>query len=120
MEAMRREAGGIVGNALLQGDLSQGDRAYLAQLVAARTGLSPADAEQRVTRTITAAELAADAASAKAREAAEVARKVSHIPRYGCSCRCCSARFVPRSPRRGAGASAIRRCTRADPSDRPF
>ncbi len=77
MDAMRREAGGIVGNALLQGDLSQGDRAYLAQLVAARTGLSPADAEQRVTKTITAAKLAADAASAKAREAAEMARKVS-------------------------------------------
>ena len=74
---MRREAGGIVTNALVQGDLSQGDRTYLAQLVAARTGLPPADAEQRVTKTVTAAKLAADAASAKAREAAETARKVT-------------------------------------------
>jgi hypothetical protein len=77
MDAVRRETAGIFTNALAQGELSQGDRAYLTQLVAARTGLSQADAEQRVTKTVTAAKLTADAASAKAREAADVARKVS-------------------------------------------
>lgn len=76
-DAARREATAILANALMQGELSQGDRAYLAQMVAARTGLSPADAEQRVTKTATAAKLAADAAAAKAREAADAARKVS-------------------------------------------
>jgi hypothetical protein len=77
MDAVRRETAGIFANALAQGELSQGDRAYLTQLVAARTGLSPADAEQRVTKTAAAAKLTADAASAKAREAAEAARKAS-------------------------------------------
>lgn len=77
MDAVRRETAGVLANALLQGELSQGDRSYLTQLVAARTGLAPADAEQRVTKTTTAAKLAADAASAKAREAADAARKVS-------------------------------------------
>jgi hypothetical protein len=76
-DAGRREAAPILANALVQGELSQGDRAYLAQTVAARTGLSPADAEQRVAKTFTAAKLTADAATAKAREAADAARKVS-------------------------------------------
>ncbi len=56
------------------GEISQGDRRYLALLVADRTGLAPAEAEQRVTDTTTAARLAAEAAQAKAREAADVAR----------------------------------------------
>jgi hypothetical protein len=52
-----------------------GDKAYLAQLVASRTGLSDADAEQRVAQVSAAAKLAADAAAAKAKEAADTARK---------------------------------------------
>ena len=59
------------------GEMSQGDKAYLAQLVANRTGLSQADAEQRVAQVATAAKLAAEAAVAKAKEAAETARKAA-------------------------------------------
>ncbi len=57
--------------------MPQGDKAYLAQLVANRTGLSQADAEQRVAQVSTAAKLAAEAAVAKAKEAAETARKAA-------------------------------------------
>jgi hypothetical protein len=41
-------------------DLSAGDRAYVAQLVAARTGLSQADAEKRVNEVVTEAKTALD------------------------------------------------------------
>jgi hypothetical protein len=44
------------------GNVSDVDRAYLAQVVSARTGLPQADAEQRVNQTITRAKTAADAA----------------------------------------------------------
>ena len=73
---IRRETGSIMANALT-GELSQPDRAYLAQVVAQRTGLSPAEAEQRVTQTTNAAKAAADAAATKAREAADAARKAT-------------------------------------------
>jgi hypothetical protein len=75
--AMRTETARILANSLRQGELSAGDKSYLAQLVASRTGIAPADAEQRVTQTIEAARLSADAAAAKAREVAETARKAT-------------------------------------------
>ena len=53
------------------GDVSPPDKAYLAQLVAARTGLSQADAAKRVDDVIAQAK----AAELKAREAADAARK---------------------------------------------
>jgi len=56
----------IVTNALGSGELAEADRQYLGQLVAANTGLAPAEAEQRVTETFT-----------KAKEAADDARKAS-------------------------------------------
>ncbi len=58
--AARAEAGVILVHSLRQSDLSAQDRTYLAQLVAARTGLTQADAEQRVTDTVAAARQAAD------------------------------------------------------------
>jgi hypothetical protein len=48
------------------GDLSAADRTYVARLVAARTGLSQADAEKRVAEVITEAKQGLD----KARKAA--------------------------------------------------
>jgi hypothetical protein len=45
---VRGEAGRIFANALRRGDVSAPGRSYLAQLVAARTGLSQADADKRV------------------------------------------------------------------------
>ncbi len=50
-----------------------GDRTYLAQLVAARTGISQADAEKRVDDTMTRLKTA----EAKARQAVDVARKAT-------------------------------------------
>jgi hypothetical protein len=44
----RAEAGHIVANAWSTGTVPDADRSYLAQLVAARTGLPPADAQRRV------------------------------------------------------------------------
>lgn len=44
----RAEAGRIVARAVTNGNLDPNDRAYLAKLVAARTGISQQDAEKRV------------------------------------------------------------------------
>jgi hypothetical protein len=76
MTASRREANLILAQAATS-DLSPGDRAHLAQMVANRTGVSQAEAERRVTETTNAAKLASDAAAAKAKEVAEVARKTT-------------------------------------------
>lgn len=62
---VRREAQVIFAHSVAS-DIPAADRAYLAQLVAARTGLSQADAEKRVTDVIAQAKAAAD----KARKAA--------------------------------------------------
>ena len=67
------EAARILATALGKEGLSSDDRAYLAQLVAARTGLSQADAEQRVDRVVSQVK----AAETKAREAADAARKIA-------------------------------------------
>jgi hypothetical protein len=59
--SVRGEAGRIFANALRQGDISA-DKSYLAQLVAARTGLSQADAEKRVSDVFARAQQTADTA----------------------------------------------------------
>ena len=60
--SMRAEAGSIFANALRQKDVPAPDKTYLGQLVAARTGLSQTDAEQRVSDVLTQARQAADTA----------------------------------------------------------
>lgn len=61
--AATQEAGRILARGLTPGNtLSPVDRTYLAQLVAARTGLSQADAEKRVNDVIVQAQTAADTA----------------------------------------------------------
>ena len=57
----------------MQGEVSQDDRTYLANLVAARTGLSPQDAQARVDATLNKA----NELKAKAQKAADDARKAS-------------------------------------------
>jgi hypothetical protein len=59
--SVRGEAGRIFANALRQRDISA-DKSYLAQLVAARTGLSQADAERRVSDVFARAQQTADTA----------------------------------------------------------
>ena len=59
--AARREVGTILARALTQGDdMPASDRTYLAQLVAARTGLPPAEADRRITDVVTQAKAAID------------------------------------------------------------
>lgn len=63
MSAARAEVGRIFASAFQNGGDFQGlDRAYLAQLVAVRTGITPQQAEERVSATIERAKLAVDAA----------------------------------------------------------
>jgi hypothetical protein len=66
--AARNEAALILGNSLRQGNMSPADKSYLAQLIAAKTGISEPEAERRV-----------DDVYAQARDAADAARKaVAH------------------------------------------
>jgi len=63
MNATRREVSRIMAPSLLKGGtVSPADRTYLVKLVSARTGLSQADAEQRVDQVNTQAKTAADQA----------------------------------------------------------
>jgi hypothetical protein len=69
----RAEATRILATAFGESGVSAPDKTYLAQLVASRTGLSEAEAEQRVDTVIAQVK----AAEVKARQAAEAARKVA-------------------------------------------
>lgn len=60
--SMHAEAGIIFANALRQKGLSPADKSYLVQMVAATTGLSQSDAEQRVSSAFAGATQAADTA----------------------------------------------------------
>lgn len=74
---MRVEVGRIFETGLRDGDIAAADRAYISQMVAARTGLAPADADKRVAETISRAKTAASNAETKARQAADAARKAA-------------------------------------------
>ncbi|MDY0884880.1 hypothetical protein ACFPL7_05625 [Dongia soli] len=71
----RAELRRIVMMSFANGEISQPDKTYLAQVVAARTGMSQQDAEKRVDDVIGQAKAAMDKAEQKAREAADTARK---------------------------------------------
>jgi hypothetical protein len=73
----RAEVGRIFANGLRAGDIPPSDRIYLSQLVAARTGLSPEDADKRVNDVYSRAQATAAEAEAKAREAADASRKAA-------------------------------------------
>jgi hypothetical protein len=62
---------------LKNGQLADDDRQYLANAVAQETGISPADANARVTDDFNRAKAAADDAATKAKEAADAARKAA-------------------------------------------
>jgi hypothetical protein len=69
------EIGRIFANSMRTGSLPADDVHYAGQLVAQRTGLSQQDAEKRVTDTYNAAQAKLRDAEAKAKEAADQARK---------------------------------------------
>jgi hypothetical protein len=63
----------ILANGVRNGDVPPGDRSYLAQLVAAKTGIPQADAQKRVDDTIASTK----EAEVKARQAVDAARKAT-------------------------------------------
>jgi hypothetical protein len=63
----------ILANGVRNGDVPPADRSYLAQLVAAKTGVPQADAQKRVDDTIASTK----EAETKARQAADAARKAT-------------------------------------------
>ena len=69
----RAEAARILANGVATGDVPTTDRAYLAELVASRTGISAEEAQKRVDNAIAQAK----AADVKARELADKARKAA-------------------------------------------
>jgi hypothetical protein len=76
--AMRAEAGRIFAQSTISGSVSEPDKAYLAQVVAASTGLSTDEANARVTEVIAAI----DKVKADAAAAAETARKTGIIAAF--------------------------------------
>jgi hypothetical protein len=71
--AAREETTRILAKAATTGDVPADDRTYLAQLAAARTGISRPDAQKRVDNVIAQVK----AAAAKARQAADTTRKAA-------------------------------------------
>jgi hypothetical protein len=74
----RAEALAIVGRGVVNGDVPADDRAYLAQLIAQETGLSPEEAKARVDTTITNAQQIAEDAG----NAADRARRFSVVAAF--------------------------------------
>ena len=73
--AARAEVGRILATDALSGEMPAADRTYVAQVVAARTGLSQADAEKRVSDVVEQAKNAKNKAIDAAKTAADAARK---------------------------------------------
>jgi hypothetical protein len=73
--ASQAEVGRILATDALAGDMPAADKTYIAQVVAARTGLSEADAEKRVSDVVAQAKAAKDKAVDAAKTAADAARK---------------------------------------------
>jgi hypothetical protein len=73
--AARAEVGRILVTDALSGEMPAADKAYIAQVVAARTGLSQADADKRVSEVVEQAKNAKNKAIDAAKAAADAARK---------------------------------------------
>lgn len=73
----RAEVGRILSAGLRDGDVSPEDRRYVAQVVAAQTGVDQPTAEARVNETIDNTRKAMDEAKQTAQEAADAARKAA-------------------------------------------
>ena len=73
--AARAEVGRILATDALSGEMPAADKTYVAQVIAARTGLSQADAEKRVSDVVEQAKNAKNKVIDAAKSAADVARK---------------------------------------------
>lgn len=76
--AVRAEAGRIIAQGAIDGSVSEADRAYLAQVVSANTGIPPEEATARVEQTMTAIDNARQAAA----DAAEATRKTGVVAAF--------------------------------------
>lgn len=75
---MHAQAGRILARSMVNGEMSAADRTYLASLISANTEVSQQEAEQRIDQSITQLK----AAEAKAREAADTARKAASLAAF--------------------------------------
>jgi hypothetical protein len=75
--AQRTEVARIFANALRTGRLGDADKTYVAQIVAQRTGMSQADAAKRVDDAYASYTRTVSDATAKAKQAADTARKAA-------------------------------------------
>lgn len=73
--AMRDEIGRIMARSVSDGELAQSDRDYLATLISKRTGVTADVAEERIDTAVQSV----DDATAKAKQAADIARKVGIV-----------------------------------------
>lgn len=73
------EVGRILTASVARGSVSPEDRSYLARMVARRTGVDQAQAEQRVDQVMTQARATKDETERKVREAADTARKAASV-----------------------------------------
>lgn len=80
--AAAAEASRILAMAVYNDRLDQNDRTYLASVVAAQAGIPQEDAGRRVDEVFTAAQTAKNDAAAKAREAADSARRSGVIAAF--------------------------------------
>lgn len=76
--AVRAETGRLLAQSAISGSVSDPDKAYLAQIVATNTGLTPDEANARVTEVLAAV----DKAKADAAAAAETARKTGIVAAF--------------------------------------
>lgn len=73
----RAEVGRIITMSIRNGDMSPADKSYVANVIAAQTGISQPDAEKRITDAIAKTKEAAAKAEQTARETADMARKAA-------------------------------------------
>ncbi len=73
------EIGRLLTTSFAKGEMSPEDRAYLAKLVARRTGVDEAQAQQRVDQVLSQAKAAKDEAVRTAKEAADAASKAAAL-----------------------------------------
>ena len=73
------EVARIFAHSFQSGSLTPEDTQYVAKLIAQRTGMSPADAEKKVTATFTQMQAKANAAETAARDAADKARRAASL-----------------------------------------
>ena len=74
-EGRREEAGRILTVGVLNGEVTSGDKAYLAQLVSQETGIPQAEATRRIDDVIGQSKAAAQKLETAARDAAEAVRQ---------------------------------------------